>query len=329
MKSSDSGNTSSGLVRYRPGRRFYVFVISLILASAFWLLNALNKNYSEEITIHIKYVNLSENLAFSPIPQKNINIDITGDGYSLLQLREAAEEDTVYYDLNQLEFKNWGNKKRAQIPTSKIANALRSELNNNISITRVSKDTIEIITELGTQKELKIVPDFKVSLAKGMVLKKPVYTIPAMVEVKGPISVLEELEQLQTQRVYLNDLSEDIETDVKLDYAARFLAPEFKSVKVIAEVEALTEGEIMVPVQIAGLPDSLRLRLIPDQVSIKYSTGLSHYDYITPELFDVVVNYKDVIKSPSKIPVYVWAVPSYVNVIQMYPEQIGYLKMDI
>ena len=116
---------------------------------------------------------------------------------------------------------------------------------------------------------------------------------------------------------------------MKLEYDSRFLAPEYKSVKIIAEVEALTEGEIMVPVQIAGLPDSLRLRLIPDQVSIKYSTGLSHYDYITPELFDVVVNYKDVVKSPSKIPVYIWAVPSYVNVIQMYPEQIGYLKMEM
>ncbi len=329
MKSSDPENTANGLVRYKPGRRFYVFIISLVIASGFWVLNALNKSYSEELTIQIKYLNLPENRAFSPIPYTSIDINITGDGYSLMQLQETAEEDTVYFDLNQLEFENWGGKKRAQVPTSQIVNSLRNELNNNINISRVSRDTLEVITEIGIQKEMKIVPDVHISVAKGMVLKKPIYTLPNVVDVSGPISILESLSQLETEPMVWDEVSEDMEVNVRLTYNSRFVIPEYSSVKIIAEVEALTEGEIDVPIQIVGLPENQLLRLLPEKVSIKYSTGLSHYDYITPELFDVVVNYKDVIKNASKIPVYIWAVPSYVNVIQMYPEQIGYLKMDL
>lgn len=328
MKSSDPENTANGLVRYKPGRRFYVFIISLFLASGFWLLNALNKSYSEEITIYIKYINLPENRCFAPIPYKSIDIDITADGYSLLQMQETAEEDTVYFDLTELEFENWGGKKRAQIPTSQIVNSLRNALNNNISISRVSRDTLEIVTEIGSQKELKIIPDVNISIAKGMVLKKPVYTVPQLIDFSGPISMLDSIRQLETEHVVLQDITEDTEIEVNLVYNTRFLIPEFSTVKIIAEVEALTEGEIEVPIHIVGLPENQLLRLLPSKVSIKYSTGLSHYDYITPELFDVGVMYKDVIKNPTKIPVYIWVLPSYLNVIQMYPEQIGYLKMD-
>ena len=189
MKSSDPENTSNSFVRYKPGRRFYVFIISLVLASGFWLLNALNKNYSEEITIYIKYVNLPENRAFSPIPHNKIKINLTGDGFSLMQLKNSAEDDTVIIDLNTLEFETIGSKKRIQIPTSVIVTELKGELNNNINISRVSRDSIEVITEVGSLKELEVRPNFSIHIRKGMVLKKPVYVVPNSVETHGPISV--------------------------------------------------------------------------------------------------------------------------------------------
>ena len=329
MKNSDSENTNSIWVRYKPGRRFYVFVISLILASGFWLLNALNKTYSEAVTISLKYINLPENRAFSPIPNNNIKIDLTGDGYSLIQIQQIAEEDTVVIDLNTIDFVSIREKKRAQLPTSQIISELKSELNNNVNISRVNVDTIEIVTEIGVNKELLVKPNYSISLTKGMVLKRPVYTVPATIETIGPVSVLENMDELQTEHIVLDEVSEYVEIELKLAYNTRFLKPEFKTVKLVAEVEALTEGEITVPVHISGLPKNKRLRLLPNQISVKYSTGLSHYDVISPELFDVIVKYEDVIKNSSKIPVYIRAVPSYVNVIQYYPEQIGYLKMDV
>jgi hypothetical protein len=97
----------------------------------------------------------------------------------------------------------------------------------------------------------------------------------------------------------------------------------------IVEVEALTEGEIEVPIHISGLPENRKLRLLPNTIKIKYSTGLSHYDFIKPALFDVVVNYEDLLKKQSKLPVILRAQPSYVNVIQFSPERVGYLEMEL
>ena len=329
MKTSDSGHTASNFARYKPGRRFYVFLISLVLATGFWLLNALNKSYTESIEISIKYINLPENQAFSPVPHKSIKIEMSGDGYSLMQFKDIAENDTVVIDMSILEFKKVGSRKKAQIPTSVIINELRGGISNNINVSRVNRDTIEVIVERGITKELSIKPDYSLSLEKGMVLLKPIHVEPSTVMVRGPISVLNGMSEIATDFVEISDAAENQEIDVKILFDSKKLKPEQTRVKLLLEVEALTEGEIALPVQIAGLPDHNKLRLIPNTVKLKYSTGLSHYDFISPELFDVVVQYDDVLKNPSKIPVMVRAFPSYVNIIQMEPERVGYLKMEI
>jgi hypothetical protein len=329
MKISDSEDTKSLFTRYKPGRRFYVFVISLFLASGFWLLNALNKTYREEIEITLKYINLPEDRAFSPVPHRNIKIELSGDGYSLIQFRDVAEEDTVVIDVSTLNFVSIEKKKRASIPTSLIINDLKSEFSNNMNVTHISRDTIEIITERGISKELKVKPNYSVTLAKGMVLKKPIYVSPEWVNTHGPMSVLEEMIELTTVHIYLDEISEYQEIETQLSYNSKLLNPEFRSVKIIAEVEALTEGEIEIPIHVVDIPKGKRVRLLPQIITLKYSTGLSHYDLITPELFEVVVRYEDVLKNPSKLPVTIRTYPSYVNIIQYIPERVDYLIMDL
>ena len=329
MQVSDSGHTASKFARYKPGRRFYVFLISLILATGFWLLNALNKTYTESIEISIKYINLPDNQAFSPVPHKSIKIEMSGDGYSLMQFKDVAENDTVIIDMALLEFEKIGSRKKAQIPTSVIISDLRGQISNNINVSRVNRDSIEIITERGITKELTIKPDFSLSLEKGMVLVKPIYVEPSFVTVRGPISVLNGMDEIPTDFVEIVPNSENQEIEVKLMYNSRMISPNQTSVLLKIEVEPLTEGEIELPVHISGLPKNKKLRLIPNTIKLKYTTGLSHYDFISAQLFDVVVNYEDVLKNPSKIPVSVRALPSYVNIIQMEPERVGYLKMEI
>jgi hypothetical protein len=329
MQISDSENTASNFARYKPGRRFYVFIISLVLSSGFWLLNALNKTYTEAVDISIKYINLPSNQAFSPVPHKNIKIELSGDGYSLLQFRDLAEDDTVIIDVASLEFQTIGSRKRAQIPTSLIINDLRNQLSNNVNVSRVNRDTIEVITERGITQDVGIKPNFSISIAKGMVLKRPIYCVPDIVSTHGPLSVLNSTAEIITEHVILDDVLETQEIKVKLAYNSKVLSPEFKSAVMMVEVEALTEGEIKVPIHISEMPEGKRVRLLPGFVILKYSTGLSHYDFIKPELFDVIVKYEDVLKMPSKLPVYVRTLPSYVNIIQFTPERVGYLKMDV
>ena len=309
MTSSDSENTNNKVARFKPSRKFYVFLISLVLASGFWLLNALNKTYVEGVNIAIKYINLPSNRAFSPVPPSSITIELSGDGYSLMQLMDQAEEDTVIIDLEQLEFKSQGSRKSVHIPTSVIIDDLRRSVSNGVNVSRVNRDTIVIITERGETIGLNVKPNIFVSLEQGFVLVRPVYSVPEIVNVKGPVSILENTQEIETEHISLEQLSESTELEVSLACDSRFLQTEFKTVKLVAEIEPLTEGEIFVPIQIQGLPEGKRVRLIPNTITIKYTTGLSHYDFISPDLFSATINYEDVILKPSKLEVKILSSP--------------------
>ena len=329
MTSSDSENTKNNSARFKPSRKFYVFLISLFLASAFWLLNALNKTYVEGVHIAIKYVNLPSHRAFSPVPPNTIKIELSGDGYSLMQLMKTAENDTVVIDLSDLEFESIGSRKRANVPTSVIIDELRSSLSNGVNVSRVNRDTISITTEIGAESELPIKPNYSVNLERGFVLVRPVYTVPDMVVVKGAESAIGKIKEIETEHVPFENVTETQKKVVNLAYNRRFFQTNIQSVEIIAEVEPLTEGEIEVPIKVVGVPKGKRVRLIPNTVKIKFTTGLSRYDFIEAALFNVSVNYEDVLLKPSKIQVNIVTQPSYVNVIRFLPERVDYLILDL
>ena len=329
MTSSDSENTQNNNARFKPSRKFYVFLISLFLASAFWLLNALNKTYVEGVYIAIKYINLPSHRAFSPVPPKTIKIELSGDGYSLMQLMETAEEDTVVIDLADLEFESYGTRKWANIPTSVIIDELRSSLSNGVNVSRVNRDSINIVTEIGAELEYPVKPNFSISLEKGFVLVRPVYTIPELVMVKGAESAVNKIKGIETEHIPFEMISETEKKVVTLAYNHRFFQTNIQSVEIVAEVEPLTEGEIEVAIHVLGVPKNKRVRLIPNTIKIKYTTGLSHYDFIEAGLFDVSVNYQDVLLKSSKVQVNIVTQPSFVNVIHFLPERVDYLILDL
>lgn len=318
------------LRKFRPKGGVYVFVISFMLVSCFWLLNALNKTYSEGVVVHIKYINMPENRVFSPAPLNEINLFLNGDGFTLFQLMRSAESDTVVIDLEKLDFVYVGEtKKKAKVGAATIISSFKGGLNANVDVSKIGNDSIIVVTDIGVVKTLHIAPNYALSLKKGWVLKKPIYTQPNVVRVKGPRSILEKLDTLHTTHVTLNGVSKDVDMELDVMYNHTILKPEFTRVKLRVQVEALTEGDIEVPVHILGMPEDKWMRLLPNMVRIRFSTGLSYYDSISPDLFEVVIEYQDIKNNVSKIPVYLRTYPKYVHVIQFHPEQVGYLIIEM
>ena len=329
MNSSDSEKTSMSNTRFRPSRQFYVFLFSLVLAASFWLLNALNKTYVEVFDIAIKYTNLPKNKAFSPIPPNAIRVELTGDGYSLFQLSKQAEEDTVVIDLSTIKFTNVGSKRRASFATSSIIKNLKNQVNNGLVVSKISRDTITIQIENGTTKEKEIQPNFDITIAKGFTLLKPVYTIPNKIVVTGPVTAFSAKRPIETDLVMFENISATQKIKAPLVMDNKVLESDTRFVEIVAEIEPLTEGEIEIPIQISGIPEGKRVRLIPNTVKLRYTSGLSQFENVKPELFAVTVSYDEIVLKPSKVAVRVISVPSFVNVIHFIPERVDYLILDL
>lgn len=315
-------------VRLKPGQRFYVFLASVVVASGLWLLNALNKTYSETVDIQLKYINLPNKYAFSPRPTSQLQVELNADGFTILQFKNKSDNDTLEVDVSQLDFEERGKKQRAVLATKSLLRNYKAGLDNNVAITKVNLDTIFVFYEKSKRKEVRIQPNVQVNLAPGMVLKQPIKIQPEFINVVGPSADVQDLIQLYTQELILDEVSESGEYEVRLQYNPNIFTLEQPSVKVLVEVEVLTEGKIEVPIEMVNVPPRRRLRIIPNTVEIHYTTGLSHFDFISSDLFKLEVNFDDIENNPSKLPVYLKFSPAYVNVINFKPQRVDYLILE-
>ncbi len=312
----------------KPGRKFYVFLISLLIASGFWLLNALSKNYTEEIPVRITYSNIPEGKTFSQPATKEISVVIEGDGYSLIQLKRALRKEMLQIDLSECSFEDIDrNRERGIIPSWMITDQLLKDIGGNVNINKLSVDSLIVVVEDEMIKELTVKPAVDVVIAKGYVLQSEPLVEPQTVEVTGPVSQLKEMDTIATEFFRTEPLSEPVAFELALNPPAT-VRPLIDKVKVHLDVEPLTEGTFRIRLKVKNLPPGVSLRLIPPEVEVKFTTGLSVFDQVSPSQFSATVDYRDVKENLSKLPVSLDVVPPGATVLIMDPDRVSYLIME-
>lgn len=314
--------------QFKPGQRFYVFIISITLASAFWLLNALNKTYNKNVLVVLKYTNKPADLAYTRMPPQMVEIEIRGDGFSLLQIEDKIQEDTAVIDLSRLEFVPNQSGLKASISSNRITSRIQETLSNNLLISKVSVDSIGIRLEPGMKKMVNIQPNVNYALAAGITLQQPVFSEPNQVEVYGPKSKLQHLDTLYTAFTDLGVLVKSYEGLTPIDYDKNVMVLGLQEITLNAVTEQITEGEITVPVEAISMVDSIRVRLLPQEVTIKYTTGLSHFDDISQALFRAKAYYNGPNNAPTKLPITVNQMPHFIQIVEVSPERVDYLIIN-
>ena len=316
------------LAEINRGGRLSIFLVSLLVASAVWLLNTLNKTYVESVEIGLKYVNLPEHFAFYPVPPSRLKLEISSDGFNLFQLIRQSQNDTLEIDLQSMEFTTSGSRSRGVIPTDVLLSSVRNKFGSGVMISHLGMDSIPINLEIGKTVEVRVQPDFEISLENGFTLNGPVQCRAITIKVSGPQSLVDTLTSIPAEPIIAHNLKETLNREVRLLVDKRVFQLSQETVNVIAEVERLTEGEIEVPIQVLGLPDNRTVRLIPEVIRVKYFVGLSNFERIQPQLFGAVVQYSDVMQKPSKLQITLETVPTFVQVVQFYPERVDYLVLE-
>ena len=100
-----------------------------------------------------------------------------------------------------------------------------------------------------------------------------------------------------------------------------------KSVSLTIPVEMCTEKEIKVPISIENLPRNINIRTFPNEVKIRFSVGLSHYNSVTEKTFSAILDYNDIILNPDKSTATLQLdyTSGYIFNIQLNPSEVEYI----
>jgi hypothetical protein len=313
---------------FNPGNKEKVFTFLICLGLSFflWFLNSLEKHYTDRISVPVNYINLPKNKKSSgQLPQK-LDMTVSATGYTILQHKLKLLVSHLLLDVDELTDHNLENKyiSKYTIATNKHKEEIARQISNDMEIISIRPDTIFFNMSLVIEKKIKVRPVVKLTFYKEFNLKSPPFTNPDSIWVRGPQNILDTMKAVNSRPYSFQNLSHNLLRQLKLD-----LLPEItsntKEVLLNIPVEQYTEATFEIPIKVLNSPDSLLIKTFPSKAKVSCKIGLSEYNKLNGDNFMAVINYKDISRTGSKLPVELSRFPKKVLAVDFFPKEVEYV----
>ena len=319
-------NSLKYLFNPRNKEKVFTFLICLGLSFFLWFLNSLEKHYTDRISVPVNYINLPKNKKSSgKLPQK-LDMTVSATGYTILQHKLQLLVAPLLLDVDELTDHNLENKyiSKYTIATNNHKEEISRQITNDMEIISIRPDTIFFNMSLVIDKKIKIHPVVKLTFYKEFNLKSPPFTNPDSIWVRGPQNILDTMKAINSKPYSFQNLSHNLLRKVKLD-----LLPEITSntnqVLLNIPVEQYTEATFEIPINVLNSPDSLLIKTFPSKAKVSCKIGLSEYDKLKGNDFMAVINYNDIPRTGSKLPVELRRFPKKVLAVDYFPKEVEYV----
>jgi hypothetical protein len=330
MAKDDSGKISrlSGFTKAKQlewKRKMLVFSFFLTIAIVIWLLNALSKDYTTEIKYPITYSKFPpEKILVSDVPD-HLGLNVNAHGYALLSNKLSNRPIPLSFPISNFVMNKMPeDTTKFYILTRYARERVERQLSGELQLLEISPDTLVFQFANKVSKWLPLEPMINYELGKGFTVLNGVEISPESIMVSGPDIYLDTLKTLKTEFRSLGKLEKNFNGTLKLANYPR-LNYQKGQVNCAIRIEKLTEVQVSVPIQIKGLPDSLRMQTFPQQVTVTGVIGLSGYERIVPEAFRIEVDYDDVLENRSRLEVAMKTKPDELTAAEYYPKSVEYL----
>jgi len=310
--------------RFKINKKVTIFAVCVMVATVFWLLNALSKSYIIALAVPLNYVEVPEGYAITNQPPTYVQVRIEGDGFNLLSVDEV-EHDPVAIKTATLFPETGLQTYKAIVTTKDLQKQLQSELGSSISILGVSHDSLQLSIERLAKSEVPVLVQNQIQLANGFTIAN-LTAKPDSIIIQGPVSIVSQLNSVVTDTLSRSGVEESFSQVLGLQLPSRYTTATPNQVTVEVAVEALTEGTIEVPIQVLHVPDSLMVNVYPSTVELKFTVPLSEFQQIKSEQFSAYVDYTDVIKShPYKLKIAWGTMPVHTTRLDYNPKRVEYI----
>lgn len=310
----------------RSKEKLFIFLICLALSSFLWLLNALDKHYTDRISVPVRYVNLPNNKSSAGSLPNKLDMSVNASGFTILQYKLRLSFTPLLLDVKELTNNYLEDRyiTKYVISTNSHKEEIAKQISNEMQIINIRPDSIYFNMSAVVERKIKVHPIVKLTFYKEFTTKKPPFTNPDSVWVRGPRNILDTLRAVNTKAYAFDELSHNLLRDVKLD-----LIPELtcttEQVLLNIPVEQYTEATFEIPVNVINAPDSLLIKTFPAKVKVHCRVGLSEYGKLSNNSFKAIINFKKRSQAMSKLPVILDHYPESVLSADYFPKEVEYV----
>ena len=305
-------------------RKIIVFLICLLIATGLWFLNALNKNVTTLVTFPVKYVNLPENQYISNNPVSKLNLKLEGRGFSLLKYKLNLPFKPIVLDLTALTENLVQNNGTYFISTGNLSRTISGQLGEDIRITDIKPDFFSVAFGGLSIKRVPVRLDVTFSFVPSVNFIKPVLVEPRLVEIKGLSSLIDTISTLKTEKRNFVNIESDGEVELGIEIPSGVSARPEK-VKIKYFTDKFTEKDLSIPVQVIHLPENIKIKLFPSEIKAYFAAGLSEYNVITSDDFQLYIDYDSINSKSVNLKVGIGKLPKFIQNFRFTPDRVEFL----
>lgn len=305
-------------------RRVSSFVVCILLAALFWLLNALSKEYTITLRMPVKYLNLPEKRLVAVDLPDSVNVKVIGSGFTLLSYKWASSIDPIELDASHA--RNLGGGDFA-LATHSRSDVLSGTLGHGLQIVSILPDTIVMSFEGRSEKRVPVRPRVTVQCAPSFRLGDSITTNPRTVVVSGAEALVKRIAYVETESKIYNGLDKPVNEMVKLvlpgDLSQVTILP--AQVNLNVPVGKYTEIRFSIPVEPINVPANVVVKTFPDKVDVVFLVAVEDVAAIHEDMFRVVIDYSKVDPKSNTLQCQFVKQPVNIKNLRTDPQRVEYL----
>jgi len=253
-----------------------MFLLFLFVTTFIWFISKFSREFTSNLEAEIHYINAPLGVIVSENNYDIVSFDFTTSGFYFLYYKINKPIITIdlpkYIKAGTSSF---------IISNSELKRTITSQLKNDIIVNNVSIEKMEVfLDKLKTKK-------VKVSLLENIKFKNGFNSIgqykisPDSITISGPTKYLDTLTEIKTELLELTNVNENIGAIVNLSKLNdTSISYSQDTVKLHVFVKEFTQKSLLVPVVVNNLPSDLSIRLVPENVTIRFDVAMEDYNNI-------------------------------------------------
>ncbi len=314
------------LHKWLNNRDVYVFLVFLLIATAFWFLNALRDTYLADFSYPVRFVNVPDDEIVVGGTEQKIELKVRANGYTIVRQRLNRSFVPLVFDVSQMRRSASNDRSDAWVLTRSQTNRVREQLLVGMDLVELRPDTLVLQIDKIRDRKVPVVLKGNVAFEKQFLQAGDLVFNPDSVIISGPASLVDTIEAIATQALNVAPLSETYQQKVALE---QLPSVEFshREAALTIPVEPFSEKTISLTLQVIGLPDSLRLKAFPSAVDLTFRAGVSRFESIQANDFRAVVDASEVLKNqrPGRLRVRIERVPEQIQSYDFSPLFVEYI----
>ncbi len=295
------------------------FFISLFIATVLWFLIVLNDTYTTNISYPIAYKNIPKNKTISNELPKRITLTIQGNGFDLITYQLNKFLFPYVVNIQKLTTEQKSN--RIVLQTNNILPSLTKKFKASVKITNISPSEIYIDLSNIIRKKLPVKSYFTYTLAHQYVLDGKIKISPKKITVTGPETIIDTLHYIETEHFDFGKINKVIKRTIPIKKYSK-IKTDTKYVTVYIPAYKYTENSLQIPIILENKPDTIKAKLIPQKVTVKYKVALKNYKKVKPENFIILADFNNLENGNNTLKLYLRKKSRYAFDISIYPQKV-------